>query len=44
MVATGNTREMTMKAKWIGLMAVAGVLLCGAVDAQAQKQSAGWFG
>ena len=33
-----------MNTKWIGLMAVAGVVLCGAVDAQAQKQSAGWFG
>ena len=33
-----------MKAKWIGLMAVAGLMLCGAVNAQAQKQSAGWFG
>ena len=33
-----------MKAKWIGLMAVAGLMLYGAVDAQAQKQSAGWFG
>ena len=44
MVATGKTREMTMKAKWIGLMAMAGLMLYGAVDAQAQKQSAGWFG
>ena len=44
MVATGKTREMTMKAKWIGLMAMAGLMLCGAADAQAQKQSAGWFG
>lgn len=33
-----------MKAKWIGLMAMAGLMLCGAVNAQAQKQSAGWFG
>ena len=33
-----------MKAKWIGLMAVAGLMLCGAVDAQAQYQSARWFG
>ncbi len=33
-----------MKAKWIGLMAVAGLMLCGAAEAQAQKQSAGWFG
>ena len=33
-----------MMAKWIGLMALAGLMLYGAADAQAQKQSAGWFG
>lgn len=32
-----------MKAKTVAMMAMAGAMVCGAVDARAQKQSAGWF-
>lgn len=41
MVATKNTREMTMKAKWIGLMAMAGLLIMGGGDTWAQNKSRG---
>ena len=44
MVDANKTREMTMKAKTVAMMALAGLMAWGTTDALAQKKSGGWFG
>jgi hypothetical protein len=39
MVATGETREMMMKANMVAMMALAGLMLWGTTDALAQKKA-----